>query len=106
VPEALRCAIAEHSVRREADGRYGYKFDPGWFGTSAGEPPELSRITCPVLIVRGAESPLLSAAGAAEWAREIANAAVAEIPHAGHNVHIECPNEFLAVAEAFLAPFR
>ena len=62
-PEALRSAIAGHSVRQEADGRYGYKFDPGWFGIGGGEPTELSRIACPVLIVRGAESPLLSAAG-------------------------------------------
>ena len=26
--EALRRCIAAHSVRREADGRYGFKFDP------------------------------------------------------------------------------
>jgi pimeloyl-ACP methyl ester carboxylesterase len=106
VPEELRRAIAGHSVKREADERFGYKFDPGWFGIGAVEAPELSRITCPVLIVRGAESPLLLAAGAAEWADEIANAAVCEIPRGGHNVHIECPDEVLEAVEAFLAPFR
>jgi pimeloyl-ACP methyl ester carboxylesterase len=105
-PETLRSTIAGHSVRQDVDGRYGYKFDPGWFAIGAGEPPELSRIACPVLIVRGAESPLLSAEGAAEWIEAIANAEVIEIPDGGHNVHIECPNEVLAVMEAFVAPFR
>jgi len=105
VPEALRRAIASHSVRQEADGRFGYKFDPGWFGAGRGEPPDLARIACPVLIIRGAESRLLSAAGAADWTRGIANAALAEIPGGGHNVHIECPDEVLAAVEAFLAPF-
>jgi pimeloyl-ACP methyl ester carboxylesterase len=105
-PEALRGAIAAHSVRQEADGRYGYKFDPGWFGIGGGEPTELSRIACPVLIVRGAESPLLSAAGAAEWINEIADAAEVEIPGGGHNVHIECPDEVLAAVEAFVTPLR
>ena len=105
-PEALRSSIAGHSVRREADGRYGYKFDPGWFGVGGGEPPELADIPCPVLIVRGALSPLLSAEGAAEWIDGIANASLVEIPGGGHNVHIECPDEVLAAVEAFVAPFR
>lgn len=104
--EALRSAIAGHSVRQEADGRYGYKFDPGWFGIGGAEPPELSRIACPVLIVRGAESSLLSAEGAAEWTDGIANTAVVEIPGGGHNVHIECPDEVLAAVEAFVVPCR
>jgi pimeloyl-ACP methyl ester carboxylesterase len=105
-PEELRCAIAEHSVLQEADGRWGYKFDPGWFGTGGGQPPEPSRITCPVLIVHGSDSPLLSSEGAAEWASEIANAAVCEIPRGGHNVHLECPDEVLAAVTAFVAPYR
>jgi pimeloyl-ACP methyl ester carboxylesterase len=105
-PEALRSAIAGHSVRQEADGRYGYKFDPGWFGIGGTEPPELSRIVCPVLIVRGSESSLLSAQGAAEWINDIANASVVEIPGGGHNIHIECPDEVLAAVDAFVASFR
>ena len=105
-PEALRSAIARHSVRQGADGRYGYKFDSGWFGIGSGKPPEFSRIACPVLIIRGTESPLLSAEGAAEWIDGIANASVVEIPGGGHNVHIECPDEVLAAVSAFALPFR
>jgi len=106
VPEALRHEIAGHSVRKEADGRYGYKFDPGWFGIGRALPTEMSRIACPVLIVRGAESPLLSAEGSAEWVDEITNAAVSEIPRGGHNVHIECPDEVLEAVAGFVEPFR
>ena len=105
-PEALRAAIASHSVREETAGRFGYKFDAGWFGAGSGEPPDPACIACPVLIVRGAESRLLTAAGAAEWVAGIPNASLVEIPDAGHNVHIECPDAVLAAIDAFLAPFR
>ncbi len=64
------------------------------------------KVPCPVLIVRGALSPLLSAEGAAEWIDGIANASLVEIPGGGHNVHIECPDEVLAAVDAFVAPFR
>jgi len=106
VLEALRREIASHSVQREADGRHGYKFDPGWFGIGGTQPTDMSRIACPVLIVRGVESPLLSAEGASEWADEITNASVSEIPRGGHNVHLECPDEVLEAVEAFVEPFR
>jgi pimeloyl-ACP methyl ester carboxylesterase len=105
-PEALRREIAQHSVREEADGRFGYKFDAGWFAIGRGDPPDLSRIACPVLILRGAESPLLSMAGVDEWLDGIANATAVEIQGGGHNVHIERPGEVLAAVESFLAPFR
>ena len=29
--EKIRVEIAEHSIRPESDGRFGYKFDPKWF---------------------------------------------------------------------------
>jgi pimeloyl-ACP methyl ester carboxylesterase len=101
--EALRARLAAHSLREEPDGRFGFKFDPRWFGLPPNPRPPLARIACPTLIVRGAESTLLSAEGAAAVAAEIPGARVAVIEGAGHNLHLEQPAAFLAEAQAFLA---
>ena len=53
--------------------------------------------------MRGAESPLLSAEGAAAFAAEIPAARIAVIGDAGHNLHLEQPEAFLAAALPFLA---
>lgn len=100
--EALRASIAEHSVRGEPDGRFGFKFDPRWFALPPTPPPALGGVRCPTLIVRGAQSPLLSAAGAAAFAAEIPSARIAVIEAAGHNVHVEQPQAFLAAVLPFL----
>jgi pimeloyl-ACP methyl ester carboxylesterase len=104
--EALRTAIAEQSLREEPDGRFGYKFDPRWFGPGRGEPPALERISCPTLVIRGAESALLSAEGAAELVARIPVAKLVEIPGGGHNVHLEQPDAVVRASRAFLARFR
>jgi pimeloyl-ACP methyl ester carboxylesterase len=104
--ESLRAAIAEHSLRREPDGRFGYKFDARWFAQGRGTPPPLEQVPCPTLLIRGASSTLLTAEGAAELVARIPNATLAEIPGGGHNVHLECPDAVLAATLAFLRPFR
>jgi len=101
--EALRNAIAVHSVRREADGRFGFKFDARWFSLPRAEPPDPSRIACPTLVIRGAESGLLSAEGAAELADLIPGGRWMEIAGGGHNVHVERPDEVLRAIRSFLA---
>jgi len=100
--EALRASIAEHSVQEEANGRWGFKFDPRWFTLPPSPPPPLAAVRCPTLIVRGAQSPLLSAAGADAFAAEIPYARVAVVEAAGHNVHVEQPQAFLAAVLPFL----
>ncbi len=100
--EALRASIAAHSVREEPDGRFGFKFDPRWFTLPPTQPPKLSGVRCPTLIVRGAQSPLLSAEGAAAFAAEIASARVTVVEAAGHNLHVEQPEAFLAAVLPFL----
>jgi len=96
-PERLRAAIAGHSIRREDDGRFAFKFDPRWFGLPAPEGPQLSDIRCPCLVVRGADSTLLPSAGARELVEQLPHAQLAEIPGGSHNVHLEEP---AAVLEA------
>lgn len=101
--EALREAIARHSVRREPDGRWGYAFDPRWFSLPGGERPDLSSIRCPVLVVRGSSSPLLSAEGAAALVAEIPDAREAVIDGAGHHVPLDRPRELVSALRGFLA---
>jgi len=100
--ERLRASIAEHSVQQEPDGRFGFKFDPRWFMLPTSQRPPLGGIRCPTLIVRGAQSELLSAEGAAAFAAEIPAARVAVIEAAGHNLQIEQPEAFLAATLPFL----
>lgn len=102
VDEALRAAIAEHSVREEEGGRFGFRFDPRWFGVPDREPADPRRVRAPTLIVRGVESTLLTASGAAELAAEIPNARLVEIPGAGHHVQLDRPEACLAAIESFL----
>jgi pimeloyl-ACP methyl ester carboxylesterase len=56
VDEALRAAIAGHSVMEEQDGRFGYKFDRRWFSVRDRPRTELGSVRCPVLLVRGFSS--------------------------------------------------
>ena len=100
--ESLRASIAAHSVGQEQGGRFGFKFDPRWFGLPPSQPPPLGAVRCPTLIVRGAESPLLSAEGAAAFAAEIPAARIAVVEAAGHNLHLEQPEAFLAAVQPFL----
>lgn len=102
VDEALRRSIAEHSVAPQPDGRFGFRFDPRWFGVPDRDRPDPRAVRAPVLLLRGAESPLLTAAGAAELAREIPGARLVEIPGAGHHAQLEQPAACLEAIEPFL----
>lgn len=100
--ESLRRAIAEHSVRQEPDGRYGYDFDPRWFSVEPAGRPDFTKIRCPTLVLRGATSTLLTAAGAARIAAEIPDARLVEIAGAGHHVQLDRPEETLRAMQEFL----
>jgi pimeloyl-ACP methyl ester carboxylesterase len=99
--ESLRLHIARHSVRREADGRFGYKFDPAWFGLPAKPRPDLSRVRCPTLLVRGAESSMLSPEAAREFVGHLPDGRLIEIERAGHHVLLDRPARLLEVLETF-----
>ncbi len=99
---ALRDAIARHSVREEQDGRFGYRFDPGWFGLHTAESIRFDQIHCPSLILRGEESEILSAEGARELVETMPRAQLRVIREAGHHVQIDQPAETLAAIQSFL----
>lgn len=101
--EALRAAIGGHSVREEANGRFGYKFDPAWFSLPSRPRPELGALRCPTLLVRGSESMLLTSDAAQAFARELETARLIEIAEAGHHVLVDQPERLLAEIASFVA---
>lgn len=88
--------LAVHSLRQAADGQWELRYDPGIaepFRASlqndqAGQDvvmwPLYDAIRCPTLVVRGAQSDLLTSATAAEMATRGPRARTAEIPGVGH----------------------
>jgi pimeloyl-ACP methyl ester carboxylesterase len=64
--------------------------------------PYLSGISCPVLVIRGANSPILSPSAAQEMCRLLPNAKVAEIPSASHLPVQENPSAFSRAVKSFL----
>ena len=97
-----------HGMRPLPDGRWTYKFDPAIAGGTA--EADLDRLwrdvrglRGPVLLVRGAESPILTVEGVARFLREARDSRVAEVPGAGHSVMGDNPAGFLAAVRPFLA---
>jgi pimeloyl-ACP methyl ester carboxylesterase len=107
-PEFLRHSLL-HTVRRLSDGSFAWRADrrrpfniadmEHWL---AGVPAMLPRITCPTLVVRGAESKVLSHEGQTRFARELPDGRAATVPDAGHTVQGDNPTGLVAVLEPFL----
>jgi pimeloyl-ACP methyl ester carboxylesterase len=64
---------------------------------------ELTRIACPVLVLRGAQSDVLSGEGAQEAAALIPNAKVATIGSAGHHAAGDNPGSTVSLVSTFLS---
>ena len=63
---------------------------------------QLGAVRAPTLVLRGAESPLLTRAGAHELMRGLPDARLVEIAGAGHHLQLERPAECLAEILPFL----
>ncbi|WP_207458831.1 alpha/beta hydrolase [Azospirillum sp. SYSU D00513] len=91
LPDACWRHMAEHSARRLPDGRWALAYDPGIAAAFQAQPmadvdlwPVWERVRCPVLVLRGANSDLLSRETAEEMTRRGPAARLVEIPHTGH----------------------
>lgn len=104
IATALLRRIAEYSTRQEDDGRWGFKFDPRWFGVPSRPPPDPGQVRAEVLILRGGESSLLSPKGAETLVAEFPNARLVTIPEAGHHIHLDQPERTLEALIQFLRP--
>jgi pimeloyl-ACP methyl ester carboxylesterase len=107
--ENLRARLA-HSMVEGADGRWRWKVDGARLAAHPRfrEPPEvmwraLEQISCPTLLVRGAESDLLAAPVAERVTRTVRTAELCTIPAAGHSVAGDNPDAFYAAVGPFLA---
>jgi pimeloyl-ACP methyl ester carboxylesterase len=120
-PDAL-ARMAEHGLRRRADGLYELKMDPALRGAmSSSETPAeaeareremesalwdaLRKIPCPTLVVRGAASDILSPDVADRMVEDVLpKGRLAVVARAGHSVMTDNPDGFReAVCEFVLA---
>jgi len=84
--------LTEHGVGQRADGRWGFLYDPqiavpfkaAFVDQDVDLWPLYERVTCPTLVVRGAESDLLARATWQQMAERGPRARLAEIPAVGH----------------------
>jgi pimeloyl-ACP methyl ester carboxylesterase len=109
-PENLR-----RNLRQRPDGRwvwkhaYGRKLRDGdqppggWRELIAGLDREVTTLRCPVLVLRGSASDVLSDEGAEEVAALIPDARVATIGSAGHHAAGDNPESTVGLVREFLA---
>lgn len=110
-PAILRTNLL-HSMLRLPDGTWTWKYDSRYYGK---QPPSwhreervaiwssIDRIQCPTLVVRGAQSELLSADAAQEFASALTEGSFVEISNAGHNIHGDNPYDLLIELRRFVA---
>lgn len=84
--------LTEHTVRKRADGRWGFAYDPriaepykaAFTGQDFDLWPVYDRIACPTLVVRGADSDLLTRETWQQMGERGPRAKLAEVPGVGH----------------------
>ncbi len=109
-PEAEQRARTLANLKPREDGKWTWRYDPALREPNRPMPrpdPEaqwemLRKIKCPMLIVRGAESDILSREAAERMAREIPNARLVQVPNSGHGVHTDNPSGFVEAVREFL----
>jgi esterase len=108
--EALLRARVHHGVRSLPGGGFTWKYDRGLRDLVRSgrwsDPTDLwpawRALACPTLLVRGAESDILSADTAAKMIEAQPNARLVEIADAGHTVPGDQPEAFLKVLREYL----
>jgi pimeloyl-ACP methyl ester carboxylesterase len=109
-PEAeLRHRVTSNLMKTD-DGRWTFRYDKALRAPDRPLPrpdPEkiwalLPNIACPTLLVRGAESDVLSPETAARMLQTIPNIRMVEVQDAGHSVPLDNPAGFLAAVQTLL----
>jgi esterase len=100
-----------HNLRQLPDGTFTYKYDAELRRNPRAlfdhTPDELwaawRAVSCPVLLVRGADSDVLAAETAQRMLAENPNASFASIPDCGHSITLDRPDGLLEVVSPWLA---
>jgi pimeloyl-ACP methyl ester carboxylesterase len=111
--EILRHRVV-HTLRPLSDGTFTFKWDKALRDGSAvrddhgvDERWEAWRsITCPILLVRGADSDILSPDTAERMMKENPNATLAVVPDCGHSITLDRPDGFLEVLAPWLDEYN
>jgi pimeloyl-ACP methyl ester carboxylesterase len=104
--------LTEHSVHREAEGRWVLNYDPGIAVPLAHQVRDVDlwdhwdRIDCPVLAVRGMESDVLLAHTAHEMTRRGPAARLREFPGIGHAPALMAADQVETVCDFLFAADR
>ena len=109
-PEVLRRSLF-YNLRQLPNGKWTLKHDQRRNAESdsqsgvyrAGLATEVGKIACPVLIVRGARSDILSDEGAEKFARSLPHARWVRVENAGHNVQGDNPRGLLDAMKSFFS---
>jgi pimeloyl-ACP methyl ester carboxylesterase len=112
LPEPALLEFAKWSVKPAPSGRLIWKMDPAvrtvLRGGSATRAPDLwvpyTRITAPILIVRGAESDVLSSATAQRMCRVLKSVRLVEVPAVGHAPSLVEPESIGAIGDFLRVP--
>jgi len=96
--------VATHAMTQLPDGRWTLGGDRAALTAvdAVDVRPFLQTLTCPTLLVRGADSTVVSAAAFQRLATLVPRVAQAEIPAAHHHVMLDQPAEFARVLRQFL----
>jgi pimeloyl-ACP methyl ester carboxylesterase len=110
-PELLRASLL-HNLRRLRNGGYTWKYDHRYWGQLDVDRvriqyealmPEISRITCATLLLRGERSEVLLQQDARRFVDTLPNARLETIPAAGHNVQGDNPRDLTSAIRRFVA---
>jgi pimeloyl-ACP methyl ester carboxylesterase len=101
--------LATHSSRRKADGSIGFNYDPKIAEAFKQGPindvalwPSWDAITCPVLVLRGAQSDILLAGDAAAMTQRGPRAKLVEFAGIGHAPALMADDQIAAIREFLL----
>lgn len=109
--ERLLRRSLRHNLRQTPRGTWTWKYDPRipWQVDPADRAKrgqvlwsDVGVITCPVLVLRGAESDVFSDSDAKRLAARLAHGRWARIPNAGHSVHGDNPAAVSVAIRSFL----
>ena len=110
-PLILRRSLM-HNLRRQDDGNWVWKYDRRRFQSMGGErhgeerrglADGLANVSCPTLVVRGAESDVFHDEDAERLAAGLPDGRWVKIPKAGHTVQGDNPKDLVAALRMFLA---
>lgn len=111
MPEDVMRYRVPFAVRQRSDGQWVLKYDkalrspdrPAARGTpTAALWNALPEIRCPTLVIRGAETDILSPETAQRMVKALPNGSLVDVPNAGHMVHLDNFPAFFKAVDDFL----